>query len=78
MRARCKDIEDIIAVLDGRPSLPDELLAGPSELLQFVVEHLSTWLAGDDFPYAVDGYLRGDERAALVLERARRIVGTAI
>jgi len=73
-----KDIEDVIAILDGRPELADELTALPSELQAFVRLELSRLLAHPDFTYAVQGYLRdAPSRAPRTLERVRSITRRA-
>jgi len=56
-----KDIEDIIAVLDGRPELSSELEGREPELLAFIAASLSAWTGRSDFGYAIEGYLQSDE-----------------
>jgi hypothetical protein len=70
-----KDIEDIIAVLDGRPELTEELTSREPEVLQFISQHLAEWIDLDDFNYAAEGYLRADEqRVPLFRERVQAIL----
>jgi predicted nucleotidyltransferase len=69
-----KDIEDIIAVFDGRPELTAELQAIPKDLQAFVREELSQLLADANLAYAVEGYLHeAPERASAVFDRLRAI-----
>lgn len=69
-----KDIEDIVAVLDGRPQLADEIDAAPEDVRQFVAAQCAVWLVDRDFSYSVEGYLQGDDgRSTIVLDRLARI-----
>lgn len=56
-----KDIEDIIAVLDGRPELLSELDGREPALLASIAASLASWKAQSDFDYAIEGYLQADE-----------------
>jgi hypothetical protein len=63
-----KDVEDIIALLDGRPELPRELSVMPDALRAFVAQTLSDLKSERNFMYAVHGYLHEHpERAPSVL-----------
>jgi len=65
-----KDVEDIIAVLDGRPEFPAELATANASVQAFIREGLRALLANPYFRYAVDGYLASQpRRAAIVLQR---------
>lgn len=55
------DIEDIVTLVDGRPSLADELRASPHELRLFIRQELSTWLSDYDFIDALPGHLPVDQ-----------------
>lgn len=71
------DMEDVIAVVDGRPSLPDELRDAPPDLREFVADEVADLLTRDAFMEALPGHLQGDEasqgRLPLIIERLRRI-----
>jgi hypothetical protein len=70
-----KDVEDVIAVLDGRPELHDELNRASRKLQAFVCGTLASWLEDSSFLAAVEGYLLGDDdRIEIVLERTARMV----
>jgi hypothetical protein len=75
-----RDLEDIIVVVDGRPSLLDELELEKAELRQFVGAEMSRLLANDLEQY-VPGHLPGDPanqaRLPIVLTRLRRIARCA-
>lgn len=71
------DLEDIIAILDGRPELERELALAPRELRAFLAERAATLLATPNFVEAVPGHLAPDEasqaRAGIVFERLRAL-----
>ena len=71
------DLEDFIAIVDGRPTLLDELRAAPADLRDFVVRETATLLAREAFVEALPGHLDPDEasqnRLPLVLKRLRAI-----
>jgi hypothetical protein len=71
------DLEDIIAVVDGRPALADEVQRAPAQLRRYLATSIGRWLEEPDFLAAVPGHLPGDAasqaRAPVVLERLRVI-----
>jgi hypothetical protein len=71
-----RDLEDIIVLVDGRPSLFDELEKELTELRQYVAEEIARLLA-DDLEQYVPGHLPGDPgnqaRVPIVMTRLRRI-----
>ena len=70
-----KDIEDIIAVLDGRPELVAEVEGHAAELLSLLARTLTAWRSNDDFAYAVEGYLLGDTgRIPLLFARIDNLI----
>jgi hypothetical protein len=75
------DLEDIIAVVDGRSTLADEAKVAPALLRRFLAETMKGWLEDLNFLAAVPGHLPGDAasqaRAPLVLERLRVIAAAA-
>jgi len=74
------DIEDIIAVIDGRPSLADEAKLAPAQLRRFLRTTITRWLKDTRFLDAVPGHLPGDiasqARVPVVHERLRSIAGS--
>lgn len=72
-----KDMEDIVAVLDGRPELVDEVDEAEDELGAFMAEAFAEWLGERDFRDAVSGHLPGDagsqERAEVIIERVEAL-----
>ncbi len=70
-----KDVEDIIALLDGRPQLLQELKDPPREMQEFIQERLSRLRDDPSFAYAVEGYLaEAPSRASTVYERMESII----
>jgi hypothetical protein len=65
------DLEDIIAVIDGRPALADDVKRAPAQLRRFLASTIEQWLEAPDFVAAVPGHLPGDmasqARAPVVL-----------
>jgi predicted nucleotidyltransferase len=55
------DLEDFIAVVDGRPSLLDEVEAASTELRNYIGEAVGALLAEPRFLDALPGYLMPDE-----------------
>ncbi len=54
------DLEDLIAVVDGRPSLVSEIEDGNPALRSYFAEKLGALLEDPNFRYAVAGHLPGD------------------
>lgn len=73
------DVEDVIAVVDGRPSLGLEVKQAPATVQQFLSERLGAWLDHPRFPDAVPGHLPGDAasqaRAGVVMARMKAMAG---
>lgn len=70
-----KDVEDIIALLDGRLELADEFAQAPSKLQDFVRAQLKTLRDDVNFLYAVEGYLHeAPSRAQSVFSVIARIL----
>ena len=55
------DIDDIVAVVDGRAELPSELAAANTELKSFIAETLAAYLANDAFVDTLAWHLPGDD-----------------
>ena len=69
------DLEDFIAVVDGREQLLDELAAAPMELRKYLGESTAKLLATERFLDALPGYVPGDSisqrRVQIIIERMR-------
>lgn len=75
-----KDMEDIVALLDGRSELIGEIAAAEEELRTFLRDTFQSWLGGREFREAIAGHLPGDadsqERAEVIIERIEEILRT--
>jgi predicted nucleotidyltransferase len=75
------DLEDVIAVVDGRPELLDELRAADIDVGRFVAMSIASLLSIPGFEDALPGHLPGDEgsqaRLPLVLKRLTAIAALA-
>jgi len=56
-----RDLEDFVAVIDGRGSLLDEIASTPSELRSYLAEAVRELLSESRFMDALPGYLLPDE-----------------
>ena len=54
------DLEDIVAVIDGRDELLDEIEKEPAELQRYLAEAFSSLMAKEQFREALPGQLPGD------------------
>jgi hypothetical protein len=76
-----RDIEDIIAVLDGRPEIVAEFERTDLQVRQYVRDEFSRLLADREFLESVPGYLLPDSasqrRLTMVMDRLRQIAGNA-
>lgn len=73
------DLEDIIAVLDGRPTVVEEVADSPSELRRYIGKEVGKLLNNPEFVNAVPGHLAGDEisqaRVPMVLRTLNSLRG---
>ena len=63
------DLEDILNVVDGRPSIVEELSAASEALQKFVRQTLGALLARPDLENYLPGLLSDENRTAVVLSR---------
>jgi hypothetical protein len=72
-----RDLEDFVAVLEGRPAILDEVNSAPIELRRFIQEVTRDLLAKPRFLDALPGYFPGDaisqQRIAIVLRNLRSL-----
>jgi predicted nucleotidyltransferase len=80
-RSSSHDLEDIIAVVDGRATIEANVSAAPASVRTFLRDRLGSLLAAPDFVDAIAGHLPGDSasqaRLPLVLARMRAIATAA-
>jgi hypothetical protein len=69
------DLEDLIAVADGRSELANEILAGPKDVRAYIATEISKLLETPAFFDASPGYLLPDQasqaRVSIMLERLK-------
>jgi len=74
------DLEDIIAVIDGRAELLSELSNSDGKLQEFVSSWFSRLLEDHDFCEALPGYLPADsasqQRLPVLMERLKILAST--
>jgi hypothetical protein len=72
------DLEDLVAVLDGRPEIVDDVLQSGPQLRRYLSDEFISLLATPDFLDALPGYLLPDaasqQRLGIVLGRIRSLV----
>lgn len=82
------DIEDVIAVVDGRPTLVSEIRRAPDEIREFLASRMRSFLEDAAFMEALPGHLQPDvasqgrapevrDLAALCRSLNRRTFGTS-
>ncbi len=71
------DLEDLVNVIDGRPTLVDELSDSPADLRSYVASEIGRLLKSREFLDALPGYLLPDRasqaRIPILLERLQKI-----
>jgi hypothetical protein len=76
------DMEDVIAVLDGRPEVLDEIWDSPYEAKTWLISALSEFLEEEEFLNSLPGHLEFEfenpERVSILLERLRTIASMGL
>jgi hypothetical protein len=71
------DLEDLIAVVDGRVELVKEIYSGPEDVCAYIAAEIGKLLATPQFLDALPGYLLPDQtsqaRVSILLERLKKI-----
>ncbi len=72
-----RDIEDLVAVLDGRPNIVKEVQAASQDLIRYLADQLLDWINKQAFMDALPGLLPPDAasqaRSKLIIERIEAI-----
>jgi hypothetical protein len=75
------DLEDIITVLDGRPTILEEVADSPSELHRYIGREVGKLLDDPEFVNALPRHLAGEEisqaRVPMILETLNLLSGLA-
>lgn len=66
------DMEDIVTVIDGRPSLIEEMRQTPAELQEYIAEKFSALMQNEDFLSVLQAYLPGDSASQARLPSLER------
>lgn len=70
-----RDLEDILTLIDGRKELVTEISEANREILAYIIEQFKALLHHDDFEFAVEANVFGDEgRKELIYERVNLIL----
>ncbi|XUO86755.1 hypothetical protein RVM26_14220 [Halomonas sp. KM072] len=71
-----RDVEDLLALVDGREELLAEVAGASQELRTYLAEELAELLRHPDFEYAVQGTALNDSaRETLIFERLEKLAG---
>jgi hypothetical protein len=65
------DLEDILNVIDGRPSIVDEMMEATDALQKYVGKQFTSLLSRSDIENYLPGLLTDESRMAVVLSRLR-------
>ncbi len=71
------DLEDVLAVIDGRPSIVTDCFDAPDAVKTYLCEAFAELLADDEFVNVVPGFVeqaQAEERAAVLLARMGDLV----
>jgi hypothetical protein len=72
---RSHDLEDLIALIDGRAEIVDEIDDAPSELRSFIAKQIKQLLDAPRFTDLVDGSVAGPGRRGFTRSGASRVDG---
>jgi predicted nucleotidyltransferase len=71
------DIEDVVALLDGRPEIIDEIRDSPLEVKRFLVKTFGALLENEEFVESLQGHLPPDsasqKRLSFLMERIQTV-----
>jgi hypothetical protein len=67
------DLEDFVAVIDGRSTILEEIADSPGDIREYLAEAASSLLSESRFLDAVPGFVLDDGRVPLILERLNRL-----
>jgi hypothetical protein len=72
-----RDVEDVVAVIDGRLELSGELDQVEPDLIKYVAKHFSRWIENSDFLDALPGLMPPDSasqaRVSTIIRRIEKI-----
>jgi hypothetical protein len=72
--SRSHDLEDFVAVIEGRDTLLHEIAESPQELRRYLAEAATTLLAEPRFFDVLPGFVLDNERVPLIQERLAELI----
>lgn len=76
------DMEDLLALVDGREELPADVARAPGELREFIGEEIGEWLGDEVFVESLAGHLYGDAasqaRRPILLARLQQLAAFSV
>ena len=73
------DLEDILAVVDGRPTIIKDCFTAPDDIKTYLRDNFATLLADDEFINVLPGFVDpsgGSARAKVIKDRLRGLVNS--
>jgi predicted nucleotidyltransferase len=71
------DIEDVVAVLDGRPGIIDEIMESHQKLKNALAQEFRSLLQNQDFMDALPGHLIDSHRLPTIIKRLQTTVAVS-
>jgi hypothetical protein len=76
------DLEDIVAVIDGRPEIIEEVRAADKLLRTYLAKKFSSMLKNTEFQAVLPGHLNygslSNERAEIVMDRIKNLINEGV
>jgi len=69
------DLEDFVAVIEGRDSVIEEIAGSPSEIREYLADAARRLLAESKFRDVLPGFVLQNERVPLIEKRLEAIAG---
>jgi hypothetical protein len=67
------DLEDIVALIDGRPEITQDIQKSETDLKNYLIAKFNQFLSNPDFIAALPGHVIDTARTPVVLDRIRQI-----
>jgi predicted nucleotidyltransferase len=72
-----KDMEDIVALLDGCLALPEQIHRAPETVRQYLKEHFVWFLNQEEFKQKLPGHVQGSDRATRILQLLKSMASSS-
>lgn len=73
---RSHDLEDVVAVIDGRPEVVFDVAIADSDVREYLQARLAAFLRNEDFLTSLPGHVVDSTRTSIVLERINAIASS--